>query len=84
MDFQKIIKNKDVVFGTELVIKGLKTGSLSKVWISSNCPDDVIQSIEHYSKISKVEIVKLETPNDELGTLCKKPFSISVLGVKSG
>jgi len=38
--------------------------------------------LKHYCKISKVKLTKLPYPNDELGTMCKKPFAISVLGLK--
>ncbi len=71
-----------VVIGTQRVLKLLKQGKLKKIYLSSNCPDKVLSDIQYYSKMTKVAVVKLKKPNDELGTFCKKPFSISVLGVK--
>ena len=36
--------------------------------------------MEYYAKLSNVEVVNLDIPNDELGLACKKQFSISILG----
>ena len=77
-----MLKTKKLVIGTDRTIKNLKLGKLGKIFLSSNCPAGVKEDVVHYSKLSKVEIIKLNYPNDEVGTLCKKPFSISVIGVK--
>ncbi len=82
-DIKKGIKEKKAVIGTLQTIKNLKLGKLQKVVVTSNCPVSVKSDVEHYSKLSRCEIEYLEIPNDELGTLCKKPFSISVLGLKA-
>lgn len=79
-DIKKTVKEGKAVIGTDLVIKSLKLAKLSKVFLTLNVPADVKEDIEHYSKLSNVEVISLQVPNDELGTLCKKPFSISVLG----
>lgn len=81
-EIKKLLKAKNIIIGTERTLKGLKLGKISKVYLSANCSEKVKDSIEHYSKFGKVSVVKLKYPNDELGVLCKKPFSISVLGVK--
>ncbi len=80
-EIRKLLKNKGTIIGSERTLKNLKLGKVKKVYLSSNCADDVRDRIEHYSKLSKAEIVKLNYPNLELGILCKKPFSISVLSV---
>lgn len=79
---KKSLSEGKVVIGTQQVIKLLKQGKLKKIYLSSNCPAEVIADLEHYSKLAKTEIVKLNRSNDELGIFCKKPFSITVLGVR--
>ncbi len=79
---KKSLNEGKVVVGTQRVIKLLKQGKLKKIYLSSNCPAEVVADLEHYSKLAKTEIVRLKQPNDELGIFCKKPFSISVLGVR--
>jgi len=78
-DLRKVIREPTIVFGTENTMKRLRNGKAKKVFIASNCPENMRKKIEYYTKIGKVELVKLDIPNDEIGMICKKPFSISVL-----
>jgi large subunit ribosomal protein L30e len=80
-ELRKLLETGKVVIGTDLVMKQMKLGKISKVFLTVNCPDEVKEEIEHYAKISKAEVVLLQIPNDELGVVCKKPFSISVAGI---
>lgn len=78
---KKLIKEEKIIIGTERTFKSLKLGKISKVLISSNCPASVEKSVLHYSGLSGAEAVKIKYANDELGVICKKPFSISIMGV---
>ena len=80
-DFKKLVKEKKVSFGADKAIKSLKLGKAAKVFVTSNCPDSTRTSIKRYAELSGAEVVELDVPNDELGVLCKKPFSVSVLAV---
>ena len=83
-DIKKLVKDKKVFIGTEQTIKNLKLGRISKVFVASNCSKDTRGDINHYAKLSNAAVVELDTPNDELGILCRKQFSVSILGVKKG
>lgn len=80
-EIRKLLKQKKVIIGTERTLNSLKLGKIKTVYLSSNCPENISDAVKHYSKLSKAAIIKLKYPNDELGILCKKPFSISVLSV---
>lgn len=80
-EIRKLLKGKNIIIGTEKTIKSLKLGKTKEIYLSSNCPENIINTIEHYSKLTKVSVVRLKHPSNELGILCKKPFSISVLSV---
>jgi large subunit ribosomal protein L30e len=83
-EIKNLIKSRSIIIGTERTIKGLKLGKIDKVLLSSNCSGRVIDNITHYAALSKVETIKVGYPNEELGVICKKPFSISVLSVLKG
>ena len=83
-EIKKALKEEKAIIGTERTLKNLKLGKVSKVFLTSNCPASVKEDIKYYSKLAKVEVVQLKQPNDELGALCKKPFSISVLSIAKG
>ena len=82
-EIKNALEKKVLVVGTDRVLKGLRDGSLKKVFISNNCKDSVKEDIKHYAGLQEIPVVYLKEPNDELGTICKKPFSISVLGLKN-
>ncbi|MEK6848241.1 MAG: ribosomal L7Ae/L30e/S12e/Gadd45 family protein [Nanoarchaeota archaeon] len=71
--------SKKLVFGTERNLKLLKNDRLKRIYLAGNCRDDVKKDIRHYGK--GVEIIELNTANNEVGVICKKPFSISVIGL---
>jgi large subunit ribosomal protein L30e len=80
-EIRKIIKSEHLVIGTKKVLKQLRHKKLSKIFMSANVPKEIEDDLNHFSKIANIKLVKLEMPNDELGTFCKKPFSISVIGL---
>jgi len=75
------LKNKRLVLGTNLTIKQLKLGNISKVFLSSNCPENIKKDVGYYSSMSSCSVESLKLPNEELGILCKKPFSVSIVGL---
>ena len=83
-EIKKMLKSGNLIFGTERTIKGLKSGKVQKVLVSSNCPANVEKNINYYAGLSGAEFHKLEYPDEELSVICKKPFSISVLSVFKG
>ena len=83
-DIKKMFKSGNVLVGTEMAIKNLKLGKVRKVLVSSNCPSKVEKDISYYAGLSNAEMQKLDYANDELGVICKKPFSISVLAFLKG
>ncbi len=80
-EIQKLLKEKKIIIGAKITLKNLKLGKISRVFLSANYSDKIKDSVEHYAELSKAVVVKLKYTNDELGILCKKPFSISVLSV---
>jgi len=80
--FKEALNQGSVVIGTSKTVKMLKQGKLRKVFISSNCPEPLASEIRHYAQMADVPVVRSSRTNEDLGTFCKKPFSISVLGIK--
>ena len=83
-DIISVVKSslENNVYGTERTIKMLKKGELKYVVVSKNAPESIVNDINHYAAIAGVEVHRVDMDNTELGALCKKPFSVSVLGVK--
>lgn len=82
LDLKKELEEGRAVMGTKVVRKELGKNLLSKIYLSSNCPEKDGGELRAYAEMSKVPIVVLAISNEELGVMCKKYHSISVLGIK--
>ncbi|MBT4651509.1 50S ribosomal protein L30 [Candidatus Woesearchaeota archaeon] len=83
-ELRKELQDGKLVFGKDSTIKRLKEGILGKIYVANNCPEDIKLDLEHYAELVSVPVVELTFDNEELGSVCKKHFFISVLGVKKG
>ena len=81
-EIKKSLGSEQLIIGGEECLKALRSGTLAKVFLSANPKPTMQEDIKRYAAIASVEIVQLEISNDELGTTCKKPFPISVLGLR--
>jgi len=82
IQIKKGLEDEKVVIGNDKVLKELRNGNILKVYLSANCAEDMKKTLEHHAKLIGIEIIQLPYPNDEFAVLCKKPFSISVIGLK--
>jgi len=82
LDLKREITESKIIIGKEVVLKNLRDGKLSKVYLAGNCSEKIKVDIEYYSGLTKVPVVLLGMDNEELGVFCKKHYFISVLGVK--
>lgn len=78
-EIKKSVGNNNVIVGASRTLDALKLGNVSKVFVTSNCKQEVKSEIIKLASLSKAEVVELDISNEELGTLYKKPFSISVV-----
>ncbi len=81
-DFKKLMKEGKACIGGRETLAQLKKGELKKVYLASNCPGALKADILYFAALTKTEIEDLRVPNEEFGIMCKKPFSVAVLGVK--
>lgn len=80
-EIKKLLKEERLVIGADETMKGLRTGRFEKVYLASNCSERLREDIGHHAGIAGVEVVDTGIVNDELGDICKKPFSIAVMGL---
>ncbi len=81
-EIRKLLNTDKIIIGTDRTLKLLRKGELAKVFVSSNAEVEAKKDLEYYKKIGGVEVHALDVNNEELGTICGKPFLVSVIGVK--
>jgi large subunit ribosomal protein L30e len=83
-EIKSAVKSKNLIMGSRTVIKSMKNDNLSTVVYASNCPDEMLKDLNHYSKISGIRFEKFDGNSVQLGEICGKPFKILVVGIKKG
>jgi large subunit ribosomal protein L30e len=76
------VKTGKVSFGTNAAIQSAKTGKAKMFILASNCPKDIKEDVEHYSKLSGIPVISYKGASMDLAQVCKKPFIISALTIR--
>ena len=80
-EIKKTLQGGKLVLGTDRMLKDLRQGKLSKVFLTTNVSDGLREDIARYCGLGTCAIEQLSISNKELGVICKKPFSVSVAGL---
>jgi len=76
------VKEKKIVIGYRSVMKCLKTEKPELVIVANNIPKDKRKVLEYNAKIAGVDVKEFNGDSTNLGLICGKPFTISVLAIK--
>jgi large subunit ribosomal protein L30e len=79
---QILIKTGKFSFGTNCAIEYAKNGKVKMILISSNCPKDAKENLEHYCNLSSIPLVTYNKSSIQLAALCEKPFIISAISIR--
>jgi large subunit ribosomal protein L30e len=71
-----------VTLGSDKSLQALKLGKGKLVIIAKNCPKDIAEDVEHYSKLSDVPVYTYEGTSVELGSVCGRPYTVAPLIIK--
>jgi len=80
-EMRKLLTDKKLVIGKEVAIKRLREKKLKRIMIASNATDKTKETLHKFCNLGKVECIDTNYLAGELGIMCKKPYSISVIGV---
>ncbi|MFH0737856.1 MAG: 50S ribosomal protein L30e [Candidatus Micrarchaeota archaeon] len=75
------VESGKVEFGARTGIAASILGKAKLFVVANNTPQDTKTKIEGYAKTSKVPVIEFEGNTMELGSVCGKPFPVSVLSV---
>jgi large subunit ribosomal protein L30e len=70
-----------VAMGLNNVMDSIKKNDAKLIVVASKNREDILNDIQHLSKVSNIKTVMFEGNSIELGAVCGKPYSISALSV---
>ena len=71
-----------VILGSDKTTQALKLGKGELIIVAANCPKDIKEDIDIYSKLSNIPVFTFEGSSVELGSVCGKPFTVASLIVQ--
>jgi len=81
-EIKKALEKKVLVIGTNETLTLLRKNQLKKVFYTKNTRKEIKDDLQHFCSLNEVDCNEVDMFNDELGVICKKPFSISVVAIK--
>ena len=87
MDLERALKiaisTGKVRLGEKTTIKSVKLGKAKLVILANNCKKSSREDVLYYLKFSpETKLYEFNGTNFELGALCGKPFSVSMLAIE--
>lgn len=80
-EIRRAVDTGKVIFGTRRTMRAIRNKDAKLVIVVSNTPKEIVDDIERYTRISKIPVHHFAGTGIELGTLCGKPFIVSVMGI---
>jgi len=75
------VESGKVEFGARTGMKASLLGQAKLFVMASNTPSEIRQKVEQYCGVSKIPLIVFEGTSMELGSVCGKPFPVTVLWV---
>jgi large subunit ribosomal protein L30e len=71
-----------VILGSNKSIQAIKLGNGELVVMAANAPKNLKEDVEVYSKLSEMPVYVFDGSSVDLGSICGKPFTVSVLVIQ--
>lgn len=81
-EIRRAVDTGKVHFGTKQGQKNSIKGKAEAIVLSSNARQAVREKILHYGKVSGIPVIEFKGTGMELGAVCGKPFTVSVLTIE--
>ncbi len=75
------VESGSVVFGERITVKKAMSGSGKLVILAANAPAENASDIRRYCALSNLPVVTFAGTSMELGSVCGKPFPVSMMMV---
>jgi len=75
------VESGKVEFGARTGMKASLLGQAKLFVMASNTPSEIMHKVEQYCGVSKIPLIVFEGTSMELGSVCGKPFPVTVLSV---
>jgi len=76
------VRTGKVNFGFKESMEALRGKKAKLIVLAKNLPPEKEKMVKHYAKIAGIPILQYNDSSLGLGTVCEKPFPVSVLAIR--
>ncbi|MGC8479456.1 MAG: 50S ribosomal protein L30e [Candidatus Micrarchaeia archaeon] len=80
-DLRLVIDTGKYTIGNREVIRSISDSKAKVIVLASKGKKEIAEDILHLCSVAKLRVIKFSGNSLELGTLCGKPYSVTVLAV---
>ncbi|MBI3413514.1 MAG: 50S ribosomal protein L30e [Candidatus Aenigmarchaeota archaeon] len=78
-ELKNALEKGKVAIGTKESLKAAGNGKAKTLVYAANCPSEIRARLKKAAVTHKIEVEQFDGNSVELGTMCGKPFAVSVL-----
>lgn len=78
---RQCVDSGKVEFGSNAGIKRALSGKAKALVVAKNCPADLAEDAQRFSKLSGIPLIRYEGTSIALGTVAGKPHPVAMLSV---
>ena len=80
-EIRRAVDTGKVIFGERTAEKNVLKGNGEVLILSHNIKQAMKERLEHYAKLSEIELLEFDGTAKELGAICGKPFPVQAMVV---
>ncbi|MDO8538741.1 MAG: 50S ribosomal protein L30e [archaeon] len=80
-EIRRAVDTGKVIFGEKTAEKNMLKGIGEVLIVSHNIKSATKERLEHYAKLSEIELLEFDGTAKELGAICGKPFPVQAMVV---
>lgn len=81
VDIRLAVDSGETALGENKAVEAIRKNSAKVVVVASKNKNETVQDVMHMAKLSNIKVLVFEGTSMELGSVCGKPYSVSVLSV---
>ncbi len=75
------LRTGKVVLGAKETLKLVRLGKAKMAVVAANTPPDKKRDLKYYARLSGIPVYEYPGTSVELGALCGKPYTVSMLAI---
>ena len=80
-DIRLAVDTGEVALGAKQVMKSIERNLAKLIIIATGSKEDIANDIKYFANISEMKVEKFIGNSMELGSICGKPYSVSMLAI---